>query len=445
MVIASTNPVDFRGTSGGRFNLDTDAASRILKEHYEGPVRDLVVSHTTGWRMFQGNTQRIESDGKYAVIPLRTGRNHGHAYSAEGGLLADPGSQTWQRAKYDIRSHYGRIYLTGQRILGASGGQASFVSGLSAEMSGLGVDMARDNNRMLYGNGRGALAMVNNVAGYAGGAGVVVAVDNPGGFTNPGPGTQYFEVGMRVVFISSAPAYEAFGTITAVNPSANTITIGTLSGAITDNAWIVRQTDTTTPSLAASSFANEPFGLRALVADDDPSLPAPYANLGEIPRSGVGAVPAWSSIVVDNNGVIFPFYSMFLQQLVYAIATQGGGKPGAFLTTYGIQLQYMAEMQGSLTHLKRTNNDNGMSDENLSFNGIPIVPDRDCTRGYVYALDMESLYRYVLADYHWISAGGAVLRQVVNRDAYEATLCAYQALVTDAPNRNGVGRNILDS
>ena len=442
MVIASASPVDFRGTSSGRFNLDTDAASRILKEHYEGPVKDLVVSHTTGWRMFQGNTQRIESDGKYAVIPLRTGRNHGHAYSAEGGLLADPGSQTWQRAKYDIRSHYGRIYLTGQRILGASGGQASFVSGLSAEMSGLGVDMARDNNRMLYGNGRGALAMVNNVAGYGAGAGVVVAVDNPGGFTNPGPGTQYFEVGMRVLFVTPGSAYDGSGTITAVNPSANTITIGTLDSAILDNSWIVRQTDTTTPSAGTGSYGEEPYGLRALVADDNPGLPAPYANVGGLDRT---TEPAWNSIVVDNNGVIFPFYSMFLQQLVYAIATQGGGKPGAFLTTYGIQLQYMAEMQGSLTHLKRTNNDNGMSDENLSFNGIPIVPDRDCTRGYVYALDMESLYRYVLADYHWISAGGAVLRQVVNRDAYEATLCAYQALVTDAPNRNGVGRNILDS
>jgi len=442
MVIASASPVDFRGTSGGRFNLDTDAASRILKEHYEGPVRDLVVSHTTGWRMFQGNTQRIESDGKYAVIPLRTGRNHGHAYSAEGGLLADPGSQTWQRAKYDIRSHYGRIYLTGQRILGASGGQASFVSGLSAEMSGLAVDMARDNNRMLYGNGRGALAMVNNVAGYGAGAGVVVAVDNPGGFTNPGPGTQYFEVGMRVLFVTPGGAYDGSGTITAVNASANTITIGTLDSAILDNSWIVRQTDTTTPSAGLGSYAEEPYGLRALVADDNPGLPAPYANVGNIDRT---TEPAWNSIIVDNNGVIFPFYSMFLQQLVYAIATQGGGKPGAFLTTYGIQLQYMAEMQGSLTHLKRTNNDNGMSDESLSFNGIPIVPDRDCTRGYVYALDMESLYRYVLADYHWISAGGAVLRQVVNRDAYEATLCAYQALVTDAPNRNGVGRNILDS
>lgn len=442
MVIASANPVDLRGTSGGRFNLDTDAASRILKEHYEGPVCDLVVSNTTGWRMFQGNTQRIESDGKYAVIPLRTGRNHGHAYSAEGGLLADPGSQTWQRAKYDIRSHYGRIYLTGQRIIGASGGQASFVSGLSAEMSGLGVDMARDNNRMLYGNGRGALAMVNNGAGYGAGAGVVVAVDNPGGFTNPGPGTHYFEVGMRVLFVTPGGAYDGSGTITAVNPSANTITIGTLDAAIVDNSWIVRQTDTTTPSAGLGSYAEEPYGLRALVADDNPGLPAPYANVGNIDRA---TEPAWNSIVVDNNGVIFPFYSMFLQQLVYAIATQGGGKPGAFLTTYGIQLQYMAEMQGSLTHLKRTNNDNGMSDENLSFNGIPIVPDRDCTRGYVYALDMESLYRYVLADYHWISAGGAVLRQVVNRDAYEATLCAYQALVTDAPNRNGVGRNILDS
>lgn len=442
MVITSSTPVDFRGTSGGRFDLDTDAASRILKEHYEGPVRDLVVSHTTGWRLFQGNTGRVESDGKYAVIPLRTGRNHGHAYAGENSLLPDPGSQGWQRAKYDIRSHYGRIYLTGQRILGASGGQASFVSGLSAEMSGLATDMARDNNRMLYGNGRGALAMVNNAAGYAAGAGVVVAVDNPGGFLNPGPGTMYFEVGMRVLFVTPGGAYDGSGTITAVNPSANTITIGTLDSAILDNSWIVRQTDTTTPSAGLGSYAEEPFGLRALVADDNPGLPAPYANVGNIDRS---AVAAWNSIVVDNNGTIFPFYSMFLQQLLYAIATQGGGKSGVFLTTYGIQLQYMAEQQGALTHLKRTNNDNGISDEDLSFNGVRIIPDRDCTRGYVYALDMETLYRYTLADYHWISAGGAVLRQVVNRDAYEATLCAYHALMTDAPNRNGVGRNILDS
>lgn len=436
MVIASATPVDFRGTSGGRFNLDTDAASRILKEHYEGPVRDLVVSHTTAWRLFQGNTNRVESDGKYAVIPLRTGRNHGHAYAGEGTLLPDPGSQEWQRAKYDIRSHYGRIYLTGQRILGASGGQASFVSGLSAEMSGLATDMARDNNRMVFGNGRGALATVTT-----GAASTTQTIRNPGGFTNPGPGTMYLEVGMRISFVTTAHALSGNAVITAINASANTITITPSVTTVTGD-YIVRTTDTTTPLIGSTSYEQEPFGLRALVADDNPSLQAPYANLGNIDRS---TVDSWNSSVVDNNGVIFPFYSMFLQQLVYGIATRGGGQTGAFLTTYGIQLQYMAEMQGALTHLKRTNNDNGISDSDLSFNGIPIVPDRDCTRGYIYALDMDTLYRYTLADYHWISAGGAVLRQVVNRDAYEATLCAYHALITDAPNRNGVGRNILDS
>lgn len=440
MVVSSSTPVDFRGTS--RFSLDTDAASRVLKEHYEGPVRDLVVSHTTAWKLFQGNSKRVESDGKYAVIPLRTGRNHGHAYSPEGGLLPDPGQQSWERAKYDIRSHYGRIYLTGQRIMGVHGGSSAFISGLSAEMSGLAVDMARDNNRMVFGNGNGALAMVNNGAGYGAGAGVVIAVDNPGGYTNPGPGTMYFEVGMRVLFVTPGHAYDGSGTITAVNPSANTITIGTLDSAIVDNCYIVRQTDTTTPSATTGSYAEEPYGFRALVADDNTSLPAPYTNVGNLDRA---TVAAWNSTVIDNGGAIFPFYSMVLQQLVYAIATQGGGKTGAFLTTYGIQLQYMAEMQGALTHLKRTNNDNGMSDEGLSFNGIPIIPDRDCPRGYVYGLDMDTLYRYTLADYHWINAGGAVLRQVVNRDAYEATLCAYHSLMTDAPNKNGVIRNILDA
>jgi hypothetical protein len=80
----------------------------------------------------------------------------------------------------------------------------------------------------------------------------------------------------------------------------------------------------------------------------------------------------------------------------------------------------------------------------VDFNGIPLVPDRDCRKNRIYYVSPESLKIFRLSDFDWMEKDGAVLNRVANGDAYEATLFHYGNLGTIARNANGLLDDILE-
>jgi hypothetical protein len=72
----------------------------------------------------------------------------------------------------------------------------------------------------------------------------------------------------------------------------------------------------------------------------------------------------------------------------------------------------------------------------LTYDGRPIIVDKDCTRGNVYGLDEETIWLAYETDYDWIDQDGALLHRMPDQDAFQATLYRYWNLVCDARNRN---------
>ena len=81
----------------------------------------------------------------------------------------------------------------------------------------------------------------------------------------------------------------------------------------------------------------------------------------------------------------------------------------------------------------------------LEYSGRPLVVDKDCTRGRIYGLDLETLYLFVETDYQWMDADGSILHRLPNFDAYQATLYRYWQLGGDARNRNVIIKDLIDS
>jgi hypothetical protein len=80
----------------------------------------------------------------------------------------------------------------------------------------------------------------------------------------------------------------------------------------------------------------------------------------------------------------------------------------------------------------------------LTYDGRPLVVDKDCTRGRIYGLSLETIFIMSETDYDWMDQDGSVLQRMENTDAFQACLYRYWQMGTDARNRNGSIQDILD-
>ena len=430
----------------------------IFKEFYLPGMRELLNNKRILSRTIGQSSEGVE--GRYAVMSLNTGRNHGIGHIAEGGKLPDPGRQQYNRATYSTKYGYGRILFTGPSMGSSRTDRGSFINVLDGEMRGLARDVQVDVNRILFGDGSGRLARIASVAGA--GATSVYTVDLPGGFTsNQGPGTQYLAPGMRVSFVNAAGASLAFRAaavsgnhlaykILAVDPANSTITIenpASLGAAMEITAaaagdYVVRASEqTTTVTRDDTSFKNEPFGLAALVDDGNPF----GGTAGETNYvGGIDATsnPWWQAYVIDNLGTPRPFTPDLLQQLQDGIDISGDGVVELYMTTHGIRRAYVNQMIQAKRFINTMTFDGGF--KAIEYEGRPIVVDKDCTRGRIYGLDTSVMKQLMEADWQWLDSDGSVLDRMPNHDAYQACLFRYWELGTDARNRQGVVLDILD-
>ena len=427
----------------------TDTVNAIFKQFYLPAVRDQLNSKRILSTYLRRNSEAIA--GEMAVMLLNIGRNEGIGFIGEQGRLPLPGKQQYQQAKYRMRYDYGRILFTGPAVSSSRNERGAFIRVLDAEMRGVVRDKQHENNRVLFGDGSGRIAIVASVAGTA------VVTNNPGGFTNTGPGVQYLRPGMRITFLDPGTgnmrlvgANRAY-KILSVDPSTNAITVddGTGVAAVAPAVagdYIVRASDPviTAQEYHSTGYLNEPFGMAAMVSDANPfggASPTPnFHNYGFIDSSTVGI---WRAPVVDNAGVPILFSQDMLQAAQDALDVQSDGTVQIWITTHGIRRQYISQLVAAKRYVNTMQLDGGWTA--VEYNGRPLVPDKDCTRGRIYGLDLETLYMFVETDYQWMDADGSILNRVPGYDAYEATLYRYWSTGGDARNRNVLITDLIDN
>lgn len=359
----------------------------ITKEIYgpriEEQLEDEIILTKRIEKSSAGTTSEV--GGKYVTFPLHTGRNSGIGYRNENEQLQDAGNQSYRSVRVGLAYGYGRVRMTGQTMDLVDANYNSFAAAITEEMTGLKNDLKKDVNRILWGNGLGVLATCLSTE-----TDTVVEVDT----------VQYLDIGMVVDILDDdgTPARVSGATITAISESANTFTIA--STAVQAGDIVVR----------AGNYDREPQGLTSLV------------GTGDLFNLAVATEPLWQSKVEAVNGALSE--SKMIATCDY-LRTKGG-RPSVIATDLGTRRAYF----NLLTTQRRFNDtkDFGGGFRGLVFSyddEIPVITDVDAPAQKMWFLRESDFKIYRDKAWYWEDRDGAVWKQIVNYDAFEALIKQY--------------------
>lgn len=384
----------------------------ILKNQYLGPIREQLNNDIIILKRLEKDDESVV--GTNFTIPLHIGRNEGIGSTADGGDLPAAGAQSYKACIVPMRYVYGRIQLTGPTMKATRSNEGAFVRALESEMKGLARDMKSDLNRQIFGDGSGILATCGVTANAA-----LVVVDS----------TAKLRVGMVVDIIVKADGSTGTGAANRAITAINSATTFTVSGAAIT-------TDATYSVYRHGSRNMEMMGLAGIISDADP-IPGPLQTLP------VATYPIWKANILANGGTKRAISESLMQTALDTTEQAGSGKTTAIFTTYGVRRAYQALMNTMKQYVNETEFKGGF--KALNYNGLPLIPDKDCRSGEMNFIDEDSLKFYRLSDFDWMNEDGAVLSRVQGKDAYEATLFIYSELGCSARNANTLLKDITEA
>lgn len=404
----------------------------ILKEYYMGPVNEQLNNEVLLLSRLESRSEDLV--GKRAYVPLHTGRSAGIGARGELATLPAAGSQTYDKAVYDLKYLYGRIQVSGPSMAKSKSDAGAFLNILKGELDGVRNDLRKDLARQIYGDGTGVIVGVAAIAAAAGSPSAqIVTLDT----AEPLRKGQLY-VGMIVDVLNDSGALATGGTaltISAVNIATPSITLATTgleaSNAAEASFSITRAgalSDATYPS-DANRLSNEIDGIQRLVSTSTSN------SLGGI------SVTSSSNTFWDNQRLVRGTdwsdsdpdvastqtgVTLDLVQKAMNLVRLQGATPSVILTTLGIQRDFYSLLQDQVRYTEPTQFRAGFSV--LEYAGMPLVADIDAPYGNMYILDESTLKVFSDQDFHFLDGDGNTLRQVPDKDAYEAVMVRYMNL-----------------
>lgn len=378
----------------------------ITKEIYGPRIQDQLENEITLTKRIEKTSEGTSSEvgGKYVTFPLKVRRNHGIGYRNELEALQAAGQQGWQNVRVPLRYGYGRTHMSGQTMKLAEKNYQAFSSAMTEEMEGLKTDLAKDTNRILWGNQTGRIATLD--------AGVTVNT-----FTVT-QGFKYLEIGMvvDVMDASALPAALATGvTIDALDKSTQEVTVDGAAFTTSAGDFIVR----------TGNYGREPHGLESLVTDSSASL----FNLSSTTE------PLWQSEVETAVGAL----SEGAMTSMCDTLRENGGRPTVIFSDLGSRRAYL----NLLTTQRRFTNtqtfEGGHKGVAFAYDDdIPVVTDVDATAGAMYFLREDDFKIYRESDWEWEDTDGALWKWVTGYDAFEAMIKKYWEFAIQRRNTQGL-------
>lgn len=459
----------------------TSTVSQILKEFYQGPIREQLNSEILLWKRLSKREDIVE--GKTIVMPLHTGRNVGVMATVEGGTLPAAGNQQFTDMRFPIPFLYGHINLSGPVIAASRTRQGAFIQALESEIKGLVRDFKNDINRMANMDGSGRLGTVKT----AGGASPVMT--NPLDFNGQG-NLQYFNIGDRIALVKGSAAEAALPvliagglapTVSAVDFTAKTITLSDISTytpiagdhlgkfANTSDTTSISATNLRLSTGGTANVNKEIMGIAGICSGTNgfprnagattySALAAGqlWANANGAINTIIGAnlqtvsassVSTWQGNCFFNGGVLRPISGDLMQRACDASEQIGQAKPTIGVASYGVRRQIVNLSVGD-RRFADMNFDAGFN--TISFNGIPIVPDKDAIPGTLAFLSEPDMMVARMSDFYWLDKDGSVLSRAYGsggamKDEWEAVMAYYADLVTSRRNAQTMIGDIRES
>jgi hypothetical protein len=388
--------------------------SSLLKEIYQGQIRSQLQDKVVGYKRILRTGEGVESTvgGKYVTFPIRTRRNSGIGYRNEMELLPTAGQQGYNSVRIGLKYGYGRVRISGPTMELAATNPQAFANAMDLEVKSIKTDILKDTNRIFYGNGLGALAIIT-----------AFAVANQVTVAN----TQYLNLGDQIDITSPGGTIRGSArTITSINTSTGVVVYDGADIA-TDAAgdFIVR----------TGSYGREPNGLASIVTDT-----------GLLFNVDPASEPTWAATNNNNAGVNRVLSEALMIRLTDDIQVKGGDV-SLILYSLGVRRSYFNLLSQQRRYVNTKEFAGGLT--GLAFNNgveIPVVPDVDHPPNTGYFLEEDTFKIYQDQDWHFSQVQGSdVWKWVDGFDAYEALLVKYWEMGIWRRNASGVLKDITEA
>lgn len=388
-------------------------ADAVTKLGY-GDIHEQLDSFLVALNLVKSGSQKLDFGGKEARFAVHVGRNQGIGARNEGEDLPDAGQNRDVQASLFLKYEYGRIQGTGQVFEQVETNPQAFVDWMSREVDTMAQSLNRDYNRQVYGDGTGTLATLTTAATAA----TSVIVDDVHWLEED----FYVDVLTQATLGNPTPTKgnTALLTITAIDPTTNTVTVsgGTVTAAI--GSVLVR---------ASSTFNNwkkEIEGLGLIVSQT--------STLHNINPS---TTSKWKAGYVQNSvGTLSEIVINRMMQGIY----QKGAKVTDLLTTYGVANAYWNALQGLRQFSSGEVTKGGVTlpvFQSLMGN-TPITCDFSAPTGTMYAINKSEMFIHQRHDWKWMDRTGNMWQQVANKDVFTATMYKYSNI--GVTRRNAFGK-----
>jgi len=385
----------------------------ILKEYYLGPVAEQLNNEVLLLNRLESRSEDLV--GKYAYVPLHYGRSGGIGAVGENANLPDAGYQQYYRAKYDLKYLYGRVRVTGPSMAKTKNEAGAFLQALKSELDGLRNDLRKDLARQVYGDGS---AVIAQAAASSAVSGSVITLASAEAIKK---GQLYPNMKVDIfAYSTNAKASSVTTTITAVNAATPSITVADATG-VADGDYIARAGAVAAQlNNATGSRSNEIDGLSRIVSTS-------AQDLGEVAVATYGwwdnkrLAPDFDPEVAGSQTAL----SLDLIQKAMNTIRLEGANPSAIITTLGIQREFYNLLQQDVQYIDPASLSYAAGFKTLSYNGMPLIADIDAPYGRMYVLDESTMKVFSDQDWHFLDADGQTLRQVSDRDAFEAIMVRY--------------------
>jgi hypothetical protein len=377
--------------------LSMSAIANALKYWY---LDALIYQLNEAASPFAAQLERTQEhvEGYKIKMPLSYGTTGGIGMRSDTATLPTVNPRKFIQAEWETLNCFVRIQVTDKAIQASRSNRGAFIQALTHDMEAAERDGKQQYSRMIMGDGTGALGTISAVSSDGTTRTCTMDAD--------GSKIKNFKVGMLVDVYTSATKDTSEAEITSVDKDNNQVVfVATTAPEDNDVIYLAGNYNAELTGLAKVLTAdNTVYGIvRGTYKWFNPTIKAVSAEISEIKiQEGIDDAEDDTGNIIDfmmaEKGVVRAYKNLLgaQKQIVNSIEMKGGFKA-------------------------------------VSFNGIPLVGDKYCAYGELYALSMKNWKLYEMADWDWLDQDGSILYRATETPVYSAVLRKYADLGCNLP------------
>lgn len=342
--------------------------------------------------------------GKNVSLAVVRGNCGSIAAGEENGALPDPYKNRYLSVTAPLKNLYGVIEISDKAMRASRETSGAFVNLVNAEMEGLIASAKQNFQRMLFGDGSGALCTVTARV-----SDTQLKVDS----------AKEYLVGMQVDLVPATGVATEAGTgltIVAVDKAASIVTLDEefYESVVGGHIYL------------HGSRGNELTGLGAIF---DADTLYGYAKEDE---------PYFAPYICDGGGALT---EDMLTGVLDRMEEDFNSAADMILCSYATRRKIAALIADNRRVVNSVDARTGLGV--VTVNDVPVYADKYCPEDRIYFLNTQDFSLNQLCDWEWLEdEDGKILKQIPGKAAYSATLVKYAEMICKKPCAQAMLKNI---